>query len=91
MIPLIGLTCGTGIGTGSFHTTHQTNDSYVQWVARAGGLPVLLPNTEPELVHRALEPLNGLLLTGGRDVAPLLYGCEPDPHCGEVDVLRDRF
>jgi gamma-glutamyl-gamma-aminobutyrate hydrolase PuuD len=47
--------------------------SYVSAVIRSGGAPVLLPPspTPPEVV---LAPLAGLVVTGGPDVDPALYG-----------------
>ncbi|REF00167.1 gamma-glutamyl-gamma-aminobutyrate hydrolase family protein [Thermomonospora umbrina] len=66
--------------------------SYVRSVERAGGVPVLLPPTAslsgvPGLVRR----LDGLLLTGGPDVEPSLYGAEPHAETGEPQPQRDRF
>lgn len=44
-------------------------DSYVDAVAAAGGLPVLLPPVDvPGAAVAAVEGLDGLLLTGGEDV-----------------------
>jgi putative glutamine amidotransferase len=37
------------------------------------------------------QGIQGLLLTGGGDIAPAYYGQEPDPQLGEVDRERDPF
>lgn len=48
---------------------------YVDAVIQAGGIPFLLPFTEDEAVlQAALEIADALLLTGGDDVCPDLYG-----------------
>ena len=65
---------------------------YMEGVARAGGLPVMLPLTDGgEDVSQLLELCDGLLLTGGQDVSPELYGEEPLPVCGELCPARDRL
>ncbi len=49
--------------------------AYVSMVSRAGGLPLLLPLAEGrEEALEALERVDGLLLTGGDDLDPALYG-----------------
>jgi putative glutamine amidotransferase len=65
---------------------------YVDAVAGAGGAPVIFPIADcfadaPEL---ALDCVDGLLLTGGRDVDASAYGQDPDPHSEPGDPLRDR-
>lgn len=93
MTPLIALSTSTlahEAGT-TWPFACGTNRSYIEWVERAGGAPVLLPNVGPELVDALLEPVHGLLLTGGEDLAPLLYGADPHPRVGRYDVPRDRF
>jgi putative glutamine amidotransferase len=63
---------------------------YAQAVLRAGGAPVLLPNTaDDEAVAAAVSAADGLLLSGGGDVAANLYGRSPHATDGGVDDLRD--
>jgi putative glutamine amidotransferase len=63
-------------------------DDYVESVKRAGGEPVVLdPAGDPAGV---LDRIDGLLLTGGLDVDPVLYGETPH-ETTEVDAPRDLF
>ncbi|HMC77539.1 MAG TPA: gamma-glutamyl-gamma-aminobutyrate hydrolase family protein [Vicinamibacterales bacterium] len=63
-------------------------DDYVESVKRAGGEPLLLnPREDP---GRALDRIDALLLTGGLDVDPVLYG-EPAHPTTEADHERDAF
>jgi gamma-glutamyl-gamma-aminobutyrate hydrolase PuuD len=70
-------------------------ESYFELVAAAGGRPVLLPpsRTAPDGpgqgADEAIAVLDGLVLTGGGDVDPLVYGEEAVPEVGGVDVNRD--
>jgi gamma-glutamyl-gamma-aminobutyrate hydrolase PuuD len=64
--------------------------NYVRAVIDAGGIPVLLPIQAlgaSELVAR----LDGVLLTGGPDVDPELYGEEPHPQTQRPRKGRDSF
>src|SRR3954464_9126509 len=63
-------------------------DDYVESVRRAGGEPVVLSNADdPSAV---LAKVDGVLLTGGLDVDPELYGEAPHPST-ETAPERDRF
>jgi putative glutamine amidotransferase len=62
---------------------------YAAKIAQAGGLPVMLTAAAP--VDDLAERLDGLLLTGGSDVAPACYGAEEDPDLGTVEPERDEF
>lgn len=55
-------------------TIFQVDHAYVERIRLAGGLPVLLPQILPEEAGDALQRIDGLLLTGGDDVAPETYG-----------------
>ncbi len=51
---------------------------YLDGIMAAGGLPVIFPFTADALeLDRLLALCDGLLLTGGHDVSPALYGEEP--------------
>lgn len=65
---------------------------YMDAIAQAGGLGVMLPLAEDGAdIRRLLEGCNGVLLTGGHDVSPALYGQEILPVCGELCPARDRM
>lgn len=55
-------------------TIFQVDHAYVERVRLAGGLPVLLPQILPDEAGDVLRRIDGLLLTGGDDVAPESYG-----------------
>lgn len=60
---------------------------YTDMVALAGGLPVLLPPMDG--VAGILPRLDGLVLSGGGDIDPALYGAARDPDCGPPGPARD--
>jgi len=70
----------------------RLNVQYVTAVEEPGGTAVLLsPGHDRESVCRLVELAHGLVLTGGEDVAPELYGQEPHPELGSVNPLRDEI
>ena len=86
MKPVIGIT--TDIEKESKHVLNNNN---VQAVIRAGGLPVILPIGIDEDVKQLSTMLDGLLLTGGGDIDPMLFGEEPHKHLGDVSPSRDSI
>ncbi|HET7468142.1 MAG TPA: gamma-glutamyl-gamma-aminobutyrate hydrolase family protein [Gemmatimonadales bacterium] len=68
------------------------NAAYVRSVLAAGGVPVILsPVLGPSYAARAMDGLDGLLLSGGEDIHPALYGAELSPHCYPPSRERDLF
>jgi len=65
--------------------------SYTRAVERAGGTPVILPPVPASSVPVLIAGLNGLLLTGGRDVDPSLYNEAQHDQTDLPDHRRDRF
>jgi putative glutamine amidotransferase len=71
---------------------HGHRETYIRAIVNAGGIPLLIPLVEQEEVLQSYyERLDGLLLAGGRDIAPVHYGEEPHPELGEVDPLQDHI
>ena len=62
---------------------------YVRAVERAGGRAVLVP-PDDEGVEEVLDALDGLVFSGGNDMAPESYGAEPDPTTNGTNPARDR-
>jgi gamma-glutamyl-gamma-aminobutyrate hydrolase PuuD len=65
--------------------------SYTRAVERAGGTPVILPPVPASSVPVLIAGLDGLLLTGGRDVDPSLYEEAAHEQTDLPDHRRDRF
>ncbi len=87
--PLIGLT-----------TYNQTNKSnfpiaalmhkYIDAIAEAGGAPLLIPSgLQAEALETIFDRLDGVLFTGGGDVAIERYGGQSHPDVSGVDPARD--
>ncbi|MEU4156641.1 gamma-glutamyl-gamma-aminobutyrate hydrolase family protein [Actinoplanes sp. NPDC026670] len=97
MRPIIGITsyvlpASWGVWT-DLPTTLVPYD-YTEAVRLAGGRAVILP--PDDLDADVLDRIDGLLLAGGADIQPSLYGQEPGPHtvfqpdrdAGELTLLR---
>ena len=69
----------------------RVNRWYVDAVARAGGLPVILPTLSPDDVADVLVGLDGLVLSGGGDIGAWHYGEEPAPEAYGVEPARDAW
>lgn len=65
---------------------------YMEGVACAGGMPVMLPLTkDPDEIRQIAGLCDGFLFTGGQDVSPALYGEDRLPQCGETSPARDEM
>ena len=64
-------------------------EDYRQAVLHVGGEVRVVDASMP--VEQALDGIDGLLLTGGGDVAPALYGESPHPTVQEDEAGRDEF
>ena len=67
------------------------NDHYIRSVILAGGIPVLIPIVnDKQAILPYIEVIDGLILSGGGDVAPLIYGEEPIKQTAAISWERDE-
>jgi putative glutamine amidotransferase len=83
--PVIGLSVGL----------HDFGDyagvGFQRPVALAGGVPLTLPRVDGAHLDDALDACDGILIGGGRDIEPRLYGQEAGEHLAPTEPLRDAF
>jgi putative glutamine amidotransferase len=63
--------------------------AYVQAIERAGARALLVPPSEDGL-DETLDVLDGLLLSGGADIDPEVYGADAHPETAGLRPERDR-
>lgn len=86
MDPIIGISCSTTPSTERYYLPRN----YVEAVEDTGGIPLLLPPLKSkEKLTKYLELIHGLLLSGGADVDPWLYGEESTPGMRRIDPEKD--
>lgn len=86
--PAIGITISYDQKRPGFHLLRE---DYVRSVEKAGGLPFVLAPGRPEDAPELLERLGGLLLTGGGDIDPSLFGEQRHPSVTSIVRERDDF
>ena len=93
MKPLIGLSCYRQRGqTGIWDTEMAILPAfYIEGVTRAGGIAVIIPpqKIDSDAAKKILSSLDGLIITGGRDVESARYGQAPHEMAEKPDSLRD--
>ena len=68
------------------------NQDYTASVESVGGVPLILPVTaEVDVVAAQLSAVDALIISGGWDVDPLLWGEEPHVKLGDTLPERDAF
>jgi len=93
MQPVIGITgrpkeiLSAEMNVRSYAVFHMYTDS----VLAAGGVPVMLIPTSPDFADAQLDRIDGLLMTGGGDIAPERYGQNRHESVTDVDHERDEF
>jgi putative glutamine amidotransferase len=88
--PLIGVS--TSITVGASPERAYVNSAYLHAVQQAGGVPVALPpQLSPASMRQLAGDLHGLLLTGGGDMDPALFGESPHATLYDVAPARDTL
>ncbi len=93
--PIIGISGSLIIDEGGMFPGYErayVNNDYVQSVVRAGGIPYVIPLVyDDEVIKAQIEHIDGLIMSGGHDVNPMLYEEEPCKELGEILPKRDKF
>ncbi len=92
--PIIGVSCDDEARPIRQVTTRHSllQHTYVDAIIAAGGVPVLLPNVEPDLAADVVFNLSGLVLSGGDfDIDPALFHAPPHEKLGTLKPERTRF
>lgn len=89
MRPVVGITASQSKNADDLPSV-MALQAYVYAVLQAGGAPVLLPSMLAEEGWESVYArLDGLLFSGGADLAPDLFHGQPHPRIYGVDPLRD--
>ncbi|MTK11847.1 MAG: gamma-glutamyl-gamma-aminobutyrate hydrolase family protein [Clostridiaceae bacterium] len=93
--PLIGIIGNLLIDQGGMFPGYErayVNNDYVQTVAMAGGTPFILPLiSDYETIKGQIANMDALIISGGYDVNPLVYGEEPISEQGFLCPERDDY
>lgn len=84
--PIIGITCLVAWKD----ERQQQNETYIQAVLKAGGVPVLLPAVSSDaVIMEHAQLVDGLIVSGGPDMDPKYFGEQPVPELGAVNPAMD--
>jgi len=91
MKPLIGITTNQSTNING-HPTVMLMQSYINAIMQAGGVPVLIPS----MIHNdgwdaLYTRLDGVLFSGGGDIALEHFSGEPHPRVYDVEPERDSI
>ncbi|MCK8626989.1 gamma-glutamyl-gamma-aminobutyrate hydrolase family protein [Fructobacillus cardui] len=63
----------------------------VDVLVKNGVVPMILPIAKPEMAKEMVGMVDAIIIPGGPDVSPYLYGEDPHQHIGVTYVPRDDF
>ncbi|MCA9803362.1 MAG: gamma-glutamyl-gamma-aminobutyrate hydrolase family protein [Cyanobacteria bacterium HKST-UBA02] len=86
--PIIGINMELD---GSKPVRYVLDSPYARAIAQAGAIPVLLPPMSARDLENVAGSLDGLLLTGGLDYPPSLYGQKESPKVVRMNEERSSF
>ena len=90
--PIVGITSVYKVSTASGAASTSVNFAYVQAVADSGGAPIVLPTIDDEeIIEQYVRELDGLVLVGGADIPPAVYGEQAHETVREVPKQRYEF
>ena len=89
MAPIIGIT-SSQVHNSYGQPVVQLAQAYVDAIAQAGGVPVIIPSSLAQAGWEALYArLDGILFSGGGDIAVERFSGKPHPRVDDVEPDRD--
>lgn len=89
MKKIIGLTCKEERDID--YPSQAVNEDYIDAVMKAGGVPILLPICDEEMIDAQLNCIDGLIVCGGIDINPLFYHENCQFEQSESSFRRDSY
>ena len=69
----------------------SVSSQFAEGIRQAGGLPMVIPMGDPSLVKDYVETIDKLILSGGQNIDPSLYGEEKTIESDDYNLIRDEF
>ena len=66
-------------------------NGFITGLEKAKAIPIILPIVSKKTAYEYISRVDALVLSGGQDVSPLLYGEEPHLKLGRTYPIRDTF
>jgi putative glutamine amidotransferase len=88
--PLIAIAADVGVPAGATRERSFVFWNYIEAIRRAGGIPLLVPPGDDGEAAAVVARADGLLLVGGNDCDPSVFGEEPHPTIEPMDPRRQR-
>lgn len=64
---------------------------YLNGIIQAGGIPMIIPySTNTDILEEVCNYIDGVILTGGGDIDPLIYSNYINNKCGGINKFRDK-
>lgn len=93
--PVIGISTSVIVDQGGGFPGYErisVNKDYVSSVLSAGAVPIMIPmDASEENLRQTLELVDGVIFSGGHDIAPIRYQEEPHQKLQEICPERDAF
>lgn len=93
--PIIGISGSLIINEGGMFPGYErayVNNDYVQSVAMCDAIPYIVPMVyDEEIIREQISNIDGLILSGGHDINPLIWNEEPNIKLGGILPKRDAF
>lgn len=92
--PIIGISSDVIEGKNIVYSykAYGIKDMYVDSINVSGGVSLVLPVTDDDdIIREYVKLVDGVVLTGGKDINPLRWDEEPREEIGVSNNLRDSF